>query len=184
MSEVQAVDGHKERAFFRPSRAAVHTNSQKLWQHAQDFKFKADQTTTGTGRWAPRPPLAKELLTTGGCWERERDGQFALKVWIQWSADTRENVGRANWTQWILKKERREVTKSEDGRKGWWIWEEVGVRGEYDQNIVYEILNELLKNCCKLLTWVLLKMYYMYFILGLGPNFQPFLNNPTPLCCI
>lgn len=27
-----------------------------------------------------------------------------------------------------------------------------GLRGEYDQNIVYEILNELLKNCCKLLT--------------------------------
>lgn len=109
MSEVQAVDGHKERAFFRPSRAAVHTNSQKLWQHAQDFKFKADQTTTGTGRWAPRPPLAKELLTTVGCWERERerDGQFALKVWIQWSADTRENVGRANWTQWIFKREKR-----------------------------------------------------------------------------
>lgn len=27
-----------------------------------------------------------------------------------------------------------------------------GLRDEYDQNIVYEILNELLKNCCKLLT--------------------------------
>lgn len=103
----EAVYDSEERVLFRHSRTVAHNEPTKtVTACTRLVQAQPDQMRTWIGEVAPSPSLAKELSSTESCWER--DGRCSLKMWLLvyqlWSSgcsNTRENMGRTNWTQWV-----------------------------------------------------------------------------------